>query len=238
MLDQNFRDHRVNSRIIRAGLRTLQVAFALAVVILYAIDLKTATMQHAQADSSWIFAEVVAGLSIITCGLYSYLTIKHVLWCIWNGVLFILWATTLGRFASLYLSIANESLNGPSTSSVPRMKAAIWIDLVNMLLWVVDLTATIVCCCATTRKVSKKSGKILVNGGDEECGELAAEADVPAVRAMSRPVSSASLQKAMRYEDDEGYGDNIAWDSASTRPPSYISELEVIEEDSVAEWKS
>jgi len=118
------------------------------------------------------------------------------------------------------------------------MKAAIWIDLANMLLWVGDLTATIVCCCATTSKVSKKSGKILVNGRDEERGELAAEDDVPAVRVMPRPVSSASLRKAMGYEDDEGNDDDIAWDAASTRPPSYISELEVIEEDSAGEWKS
>jgi len=235
MHDQYYQNPARYHPIVSTVLRVLHITFAVVVVVIYAIDLKTATQHHAIADSSWIFAEVVAGLSMITCGLYCYLSVKHVLWCIWDLVLFILWLTIFGRFASLNLSAANATLNEPLTTSVPRMKTAIWIDLVNTLLWLATLVQTVIYRCGSTRRCPKTSEEVLISGGDEECGELAADDDVLAVRAEPWPASSAKLQKALRSDDDDENDDDVAWDSASTRPPSYTSELEVIDDDSVAE---
>jgi hypothetical protein len=157
--DLYWRDSGFQGRIVRTSLRTLQFVFALIACGLYAPDLKASTLNSPTADSSWVYAEVVAGLAIITCIVHCFITVKRVLWTLWDGVIFVLWLASFGRFASLYLGAANISLNAKLTRSVPRMQAAIWIELVNVLLWFATLLHAIAFCCAT-RKVIRNIDKV------------------------------------------------------------------------------
>jgi hypothetical protein len=86
---------------------------------------------------------------------------------------------------------------------MPKMKTAVWIDLVNALL--AELTRATVYCCGSARKVSEDD-KAHVGEGDEKHDELTGESDILPI---------------------------LETDSASTRPPSYISELPMIEEESL-----
>ena len=60
-------------------IRFIQFVFAIAVIGLYGTDISNARKGHEHQDSRWIYAEVVAALSAITClvfmvpGLKSYI---------------------------------------------------------------------------------------------------------------------------------------------------------------------
>ncbi|UZP40248.1 hypothetical protein NXS19_008064 [Fusarium pseudograminearum] len=58
---------RLTGIIFHALLRVFQFTFAVVVAILYGVDLKQATKSNARAHPSWVYAEVVAGLSMISC---------------------------------------------------------------------------------------------------------------------------------------------------------------------------
>lgn len=55
----------------RLVLRFLQFIFAITVAGLYGVDLAHATKEGAGADGKWVYAEVVAGMSAITCLVYG-----------------------------------------------------------------------------------------------------------------------------------------------------------------------
>ncbi|KAK3112145.1 hypothetical protein LTR53_011888 [Teratosphaeriaceae sp. CCFEE 6253] len=117
--------------LIRAGLRFLQFILAITVAGLYGTDLHHAHQAHAYTDGKWVFAEVVAGLSAVTCIVYAVPVVKSWWGFAWDGVLFILWAALFGTFGHLYIP-AHPT---PKQGGQRRMKHAVWVDLVNMLLW-------------------------------------------------------------------------------------------------------
>lgn len=51
----------------------------------------------------------------------------------WDFVLFILWAAVFGIFGKMYIGTGVEMQPG-----IRRMKNAVWIDLINMLLWFIS----------------------------------------------------------------------------------------------------
>lgn len=51
----------------------------------------------------------------------------------WDVVLFILWVAVFGLFGKMYIHEKAEMDSG-----IQRMKNAVWIDLVNMLLWFIS----------------------------------------------------------------------------------------------------
>jgi hypothetical protein len=51
----------------------------------------------------------------------------------WDAILFILWIAVFGLFGSMYI---NQDPRGDG--GISRMKNAVWIDLINMLLWLVS----------------------------------------------------------------------------------------------------
>ncbi|KAJ5161085.1 hypothetical protein N7492_006477 [Penicillium capsulatum] len=138
----------------RTALRTLQFVLAVTVAGLYGVDLAHATKTNTHARSEWIYAEFVAALSVITCVVHCFVTVIHVAWSTWDGVLFILWLAQLGVFGTTYIS------NPPAgqdefTTSVIRMEAAVWINLVNMVLWLTTFVLGIAW-CIRTRKVTRR----------------------------------------------------------------------------------
>lgn len=84
------------------------------------------------------FATAIGVLSAITALIYAVLPIiirsfTSAILFAWDIVLFILWVAVFGLFGSMYIG-ANPNGDG----GVQRMKNAVWIDLINMLLWFIS----------------------------------------------------------------------------------------------------
>ncbi|EOD51001.1 hypothetical protein UCRNP2_2226 [Neofusicoccum parvum UCRNP2] len=116
--------------LLRVFLRFFQFVLALTVCGLYGVDLNNARKAGAYADSKWVYAEVTAGFSAITCLVYFLPMIKSLFFFAWDWVLFILWVVLFGIFGRMYINEAPEYVGG-----ITRMKNAVWVDLTNMLLW-------------------------------------------------------------------------------------------------------
>ncbi|KAF2858923.1 hypothetical protein K470DRAFT_259311 [Piedraia hortae CBS 480.64] len=125
--------------ILRAILRFFQFIMALVVAGLYGQDL-----QHPHnADSKygrgkWIFAEICAGLSAFTALIYGIPFVKSFWGFGWDWILFLLWTALFGMFGKMYIN-THKTQAGENGKQVghTRMKNAVWVDLVCMLLWLV-----------------------------------------------------------------------------------------------------
>jgi H+/Cl- antiporter ClcA len=78
---------------------------------------------------------VVGSLSAVTALIFmiiplfiSYTTVAILF--AWDAILFILWCAVFGLFGSMYIHEKAEMDSG-----VQRMKNAVWVDLVCLLLW-------------------------------------------------------------------------------------------------------
>ncbi|KAK3722939.1 hypothetical protein LTR37_002084 [Vermiconidia calcicola] len=120
--------------LVRIVLRFLQFILAITVAGLYGVDLHGASKNNGGADGRWVFAEVVAVLSIITVIVYAMPFIKSYWGFAWDWMLFILWTALFGLFGSIYIPAKPK---GPQKDGQTRMKHAVWVDLINMLLWLV-----------------------------------------------------------------------------------------------------
>ncbi|KAJ6260711.1 hypothetical protein Dda_4940 [Drechslerella dactyloides] len=120
-------------RIILGILRLLQLALALGVIGLYGRYLHRASQANEHADGRWIWAVVVGGLSGITAILYSLPFWPLRFFFIWDCLLFFFWLIVFGIFAGLYM---HEDPEG--NKDIERMRDAMWLDLVNWILWLVS----------------------------------------------------------------------------------------------------
>jgi len=119
------------SYITHSVFRFIQLVLALTVCGLYGVDLQAADKQHKYSDGKWVYAEITASLSAVTALLYLLPFISRIgLLFIWDTILFILWIALFGLFGNLYIHAHAEGDGG-----VQRMKNAVWVDLVNALLW-------------------------------------------------------------------------------------------------------
>jgi hypothetical protein len=122
----------------RLFLRFMQFVLGLTVCGLYGIDLDRARKAHVYADANWVLAVVVGGLSATIALIYF---IPKVAWhkVFWpmDVVLFILWTSVFGDFGSKYIKANPENVGHGQGPGIQRMKNAVWVDLVCMLLWVV-----------------------------------------------------------------------------------------------------
>ncbi|TVY38431.1 hypothetical protein LOCC1_G006927 [Lachnellula occidentalis] len=119
------------SYIAHSVFRFVQLVLALTVCGLYGVDLQAADKHHKYSDGKWVYAEITASLSAFTALLYLLPFISHIgLLFIWDTILFILWIALFGLFGNLYIHEHAEGDGG-----VQRMKNAVWVDLVNALLW-------------------------------------------------------------------------------------------------------
>ncbi|RQM07155.1 hypothetical protein DH86_00003487 [Scytalidium sp. 3C] len=80
---------------------------------------------------------VVGALSAFTALIYILpFMIRVPFIFIWDTILFILWIALFGIFGHLYIHA-----NAHGVAGVQRMKNAVWIDLVNALLWLISAIA-------------------------------------------------------------------------------------------------
>lgn len=73
--------------ILRTALRVIQMIIALVIAGIYGQDLREAHSAGEPADSRWVFAEVVAGLSTITAIVYLVPMVRSVKFFAWDAVL-------------------------------------------------------------------------------------------------------------------------------------------------------
>jgi len=115
-------------------LHFFQLILALTVCGLYGVDLHAANKQRKYSDGKWVYAEVVASLSAFTAVLYMIpFVMKVPMLFVWDTILFILWVALFGLFGNMYIKA-----NPQGDSGIQRMKNAVWVDLVNMLLWLIS----------------------------------------------------------------------------------------------------
>jgi len=122
------------SYIAHCTFRLVQIVLALAVCGLYGVDLHKADHEHKYSDGKWVFAEIVASLSAFLALLYLIPFTSRVpfAWTL-DTILFILWIALFGLFGNMYIHA-----NAQGDSGITRMKHAVWVDLVNALLWLIS----------------------------------------------------------------------------------------------------
>lgn len=143
---------------IRFVLRFFQFVLAITVAGLYGVDLHHATKAGAYIDGKWVFAEVCAGLAALTTiayGVMFFLASEKLF--MWDWVLFILWTTLFGIFGRIFIP-ANPT---PKQAGQIRMKHAVWVDLLNMILWLVSASyATVMFWRGRGQRAEKGSSKV------------------------------------------------------------------------------
>ncbi|ORY60802.1 uncharacterized protein BCR38DRAFT_349346 [Pseudomassariella vexata] len=128
----------------RLVVRSLQFIFALIAVGFYGhlVD-KDKKADHGIAPE-WLFAVVVVGMSCITAVVFLALGLlatfagrmRPYRMFAWDLILGILWIIMFGLFAGIFLKRTDEDkYKGANTKA---MKVAVWIDLVNAILWLVS----------------------------------------------------------------------------------------------------
>jgi hypothetical protein len=128
--------------ILTSVLRALQIIFAFTVVGLYGTDLDSARKAGVYADGRWVYAVVLGVMSAVTAIVYLVpLVVRRLTFLFaWDWIIFFLWIVLFGIFGKLYI---HEDAEG--NSGIQRMKNAVWIVLINMLLWFVSaLTMTFI----------------------------------------------------------------------------------------------
>ncbi|RYO89556.1 hypothetical protein DL766_004600 [Monosporascus sp. MC13-8B] len=119
-------------------LHFFQFVLGVTVIGLYAVDLNRANEQGKYTDSKWVYAVVVGALAAVTALLYLIpFILKFAAVPAWSFVLFVLWIALFGLFGSMYIHEDPEGDDG-----VQRMKNAVWVDLANALLWLIDAVAS------------------------------------------------------------------------------------------------
>lgn len=157
---------------IRVAIRILQVIVAITTAGLYGSDLARASRLHERASASFIYAEVVAVLSVLTCALHCAVTLRRIFWAPWDFVMCVLWAALFGVVGTIYLGSAADD-QAPvedcvaSTGSLSRMRAAVWIDMIGMLLWGSTFMQAAIWCCSRRRS---KGGMEELLGEEQETG--------------------------------------------------------------------
>ncbi|KYK56983.1 uncharacterized protein DCS_03990 [Drechmeria coniospora] len=84
----------------------------------------------------FVYAVVVGVLSTVTCVVYFLPFVIRsfgFVAAVWSGLLFILWIAVFGVFASLFIHADSDG-----DSAIRRMRSAVWVDLVNALLWLIS----------------------------------------------------------------------------------------------------
>ncbi|KAL8772740.1 MAG: hypothetical protein Q9209_002085 [Squamulea sp. 1 TL-2023] len=110
-------------------LRFLQFVFAITVIGLYAQDLRAASKVHSYSDTKWGYAVAVGVIGAVSSLLLAWPRLSMWGWG-WDLVVFILFTALFGLFGKMYIHEKPEGL-----ADIKRMKNAVWIDLINMLLW-------------------------------------------------------------------------------------------------------
>ncbi|KIL87854.1 hypothetical protein FAVG1_08735 [Fusarium avenaceum] len=156
---------RLAGLISHAVLRILQCIFAVVTAVLYGLDLAQATKDNTRADASWVYAELVAGVSMIICIMQLFCMTAVWYWGLLDAVVSVLWLAQFGVFASIYLNAEGDKDSMPASRS--RMQVAVWVNLISLFLWFATTLYGIIGCCARFRKSRQKVGAVQMGSVSE-----------------------------------------------------------------------
>ncbi|KAG6361458.1 hypothetical protein INS49_009685 [Diaporthe citri] len=136
---------RAWENIPRLVVRGLQFVLGLVIVGLYGhrVD-KQHRAEGTSPSPEWVFGLVVAGLSCVTAVAFAVAApfgavsnrFKTARLFSWDLTLFLLWIVVFGIFAGIFLHRDNDDSYKGSSTAVE--KGAVWVDLVNAILWLVS----------------------------------------------------------------------------------------------------
>lgn len=116
--------------VLRIVARFFQLVMGLTIIGLYAVDLDRAHKAGVYYDSKWMYATIVGAISSLVAIIFMLPLVKAWFFFYIDTVIFILYLTAFGIFGKMYIKEDPEGNTG-----IIRMKRAVWIQLVNMLLW-------------------------------------------------------------------------------------------------------
>ena len=136
--------------LFRLTIRLLQLAFAMASGISYAIELDH---RYSAETTNFIYAQFVFSVTLITLIIDS-ITVRYYrfIW-IFEFTLAVLWIACFGLFYNVYL--AGEVEAAYAVVDLGRMKAAVWCDLINALLWLASALFSSIMCCSGMKAAIK-----------------------------------------------------------------------------------
>lgn len=145
----------------RLTVRLLQLAFALASGISYAIELDH---RYSASTSNFIYAEVVFGLTLLAL-IFDSVTIRYYrfIWAI-EWTMAVMWIACFGLFYKVYLN--GEVPADYAVVDFGRMKVAGWCNLVNAILWLGNALFSSVSRCSEVQAAIKRRQKKGGEGGE------------------------------------------------------------------------
>ncbi|KAI5362081.1 hypothetical protein Slin15195_G057310 [Septoria linicola] len=177
----------------RLAIRILQFALALTSMVIYSRDLRAFTAANVHAPASWIYAEVVAALSIIVCAWCVFKNVHHrVLRLMLDFVIAVLWSAQAGYFGIVYWQDdgrGNESR--PPQANEKRMKDAVAVALVCVGLWMVSWFQSVVWRCQAlkqrlrNRRARKEAQRQRQGMGEQDASRESSE---PALKRDERAI--------------------------------------------------
>lgn len=165
--------------LFRLCVRVLQLIFALASGISYAIELRHGN-GRGEASGSFVFSQVAFGATLLTL-IINGMTVRYyrVSWLV-DWILTVFWFALFAIFYEVYLGRdMTPAYGGVDTG---RMQRAVWCNLINALLWLGSaLFSSIMCCSGVKasikgkfrdRRQRKEKKKMMETLGEMEMGTI------------------------------------------------------------------
>lgn len=147
----NFRDavttrtSRPLAVLFQLGIRVMQFVFALASGISYAIELS-----H-NNSSGFIYSQVVFGFTLLMLIIEAITLRSYKLVFLFESIICILWLALFGTFYTIYFGRDTNVEPEYAGVNMSRMRNAVWLDLINFLLWLASALFSTVMCCSGTK---------------------------------------------------------------------------------------
>jgi len=146
-------------------LRSTQAVLSLTSLILYAVVLSASSPDE---NSAYIYALVCCTITLLTLVIYFIPSFPTRKFFLWDLTVAVLWAALSGYFGMIYLGGDGEVQSGDDgAANKTAMKAAVGVDLVVMVCWVVSCLLGCVGYCRAKvqarrqRKENKEAGEML-----------------------------------------------------------------------------
>jgi len=144
----NGKSHKPLVSLFRLSVQVLQLIFALASGISYAIEL-THGNGRGEASGSFVFSQVAFGTTLLFL-IINGVTVRYYRfsWVI-DWILTVFWFALFAVFYKVYF--AGDMTPAYGGVNTGRMERAVWCDLINALLWLGSALFSSSMCCSGTR---------------------------------------------------------------------------------------
>ncbi|KAJ4343420.1 hypothetical protein N0V95_006644 [Ascochyta clinopodiicola] len=165
--------------LFRLSIRILQLIFALASGISYAIELSHGN-GRGDASASFVYSQVVFGATLVTL-IINGATVRYYRfsWIV-DWILTVFWFALFAVFYEVYFGGGMEP--GFHEVDIGRMERAVWCDLVNALLWAGSAVFSSAMCCSgvkasvkgklRSRRQRKEKKAMMETMGEMEMGTI------------------------------------------------------------------